>query len=51
MPTDELRAIEILMNSLTSKGNKTVPISPSESDSFTNSKLYLFNNLHFIIQL
>ena len=45
MPTDELRAIEILLNSLTSKGNKTVPVLPSESDSFTNSKLYLFNRI------
>lgn len=45
MPTEELRAIEILMNSLTSKGPKTVEVLPNESDSFTNSKLYLFNRI------
>lgn len=45
MPTDELKAIEILLNSLTSKSNKTVEVLPNESDSFTNSKLYLFNRI------
>lgn len=43
MPTGELRAIEILLNNLTSKDSKTVEVHQDEADSFTNSKLHLFN--------
>lgn len=42
MSTTELKAIEILLNSLTSK-NSTMSVPASDIDSFTNSKLNLFN--------
>ena len=44
MATNELRAIEILLNSLTTKKAPT-PLYKDEIDDFTNSKLHLFNRI------
>lgn len=45
MSTNELKAIEILLTSLTSKRPEQVNIKLQEEDSFNNSKLQLFNRI------
>lgn len=45
MPTEELRAIEIILNNLTTTSTQTPDILASDEDSFNNSKLYLFNRV------